>query len=327
MYSISYENILKGFPKTIKPPVELERLVNWANANEHKLGGSFELFADEENKCLEYWANTDCLNNNFAQFGIGPSGAPTGIWKDDEGKESIVYLYDEERYGVVVADSFLNYLRILAIGYDDVHVSCDLDIQEFNKLCEREDLNQGHNPEFKAWLEKEFDTTVPATGNEVFIQEKDKFNLWLDKTIKKHYLDHLTEYPLFADIGKDLRALPSFGQYFFSTPPHKIGNTLFTFKNYYGIKAILNEDYTIRRYILGGYGKLSSFIGYNPAAIESSDTRAGVIKTLGKPIKISQKDKSEIYHYQIQSKFGLRNLQIYFNPNKGEDNIWQLIIS
>jgi hypothetical protein len=42
MYTISYEAIIKGFPKTIKPPIELEKLVKWTNENEHKMGGSFE---------------------------------------------------------------------------------------------------------------------------------------------------------------------------------------------------------------------------------------------------------------------------------------------
>jgi hypothetical protein len=188
MYSISYESIIKGFPKTIKPPAELEKLVNWANENEHQMGGLFELYADEEGKCLEYWANVDYLNDHFAQFGIGPSGAPTGIWRDDAGTEKIVYLHDDEFFGDVIADTFLNFMRILAIGYDDVNQSCELTIQELNKLAENEDLNQGHNPAFKAWVEKEFNTTVPATGDEVFIKERSSFNDWINKATQNRRL-------------------------------------------------------------------------------------------------------------------------------------------
>jgi hypothetical protein len=327
MYSISYESIIKGFPKTIKPPVELEKLVKWANENEHKMGGSFELYADEEGKCLEYWSQSKYLNDDFAQFGIGPSGAPTGIWRDDDGTERIVYLHDEERWGDVIADSFLNYLRILAIGYDDVNESCDLDIQAYNKLCEREDLNQGHNPDFKNWVEKEFKTIVPATGDEVFIKERNSFNDWLTKTIRKHAIELLAEYPLFEYIGKDLRTLDMYAGVFLSAPLGKAGKTYFTIKNYYGIKAILNEDYTIRHLTLGGNNpKLSSYRHENPAALESSDTRAVVIHSLGEPTKKGRKDKCEYYLYKINSKFGLRTVQIFFNPNLAEDNLWKIVI-
>ena len=107
MYTINYDDIIKGFPTTITPPPELKKLVEWANANEHKMGGKFELYADD-GKCLEYWSRNRYLNNNFAQFGIGPSGAPTGIWRNDVGVEKIVYLYDEEMFGFVVAASFLD---------------------------------------------------------------------------------------------------------------------------------------------------------------------------------------------------------------------------
>jgi hypothetical protein len=327
MYTISYEAIIKGFPKTIKPPVELEKLVKWANENEHKMGGSFELYADEEGKCLEYWSQSTYLNDHFAQFGVGPSGAPTGIWRDDEGRERIVYLFDEERWGDVIAESFLDYLRILAIGYDDVNESCNLDIQAYNKLCEREDLNQGHNPAFKAWVEKEFNTIVPATGDEVFIKERDSFNVWLNKSIRKHGIEHLAEYPLFEQIGKDLRTSWLYAGVFLSLPLGKVGKTYFTIKNYYGIKAILNEDYTIRHLILGGYHpKLNSYRHENPAALESLDTREVVERSLGKPIKKGQKDKCEYYLYEINSKFGLRTLQIFFNPDKEKDNLWKIII-
>jgi hypothetical protein len=328
MYTIDYETIRKGFPKTIKPPIELQKLVQWANENEHKMGGLFELYADEENKCLQYWANVDFLNDRFAQFGVGPSGAPTGIWLDDDGKTHIVYLHDEERWGDVVADNFVNYLRILAIGYDDVNASCDVNIQTYNQLCGRENLNTGHNPAFKAWVEKEFGTTVPATGDEVFIKERDKFNIWLDNTIKTHYLTHLNEYDLFEYIGQDIRQTSLLGRFFLSKEPRKVGKTRFTFPNYYGIKAIMNDDYTIRCIVLGGNDeKLRPYSGYNPAALESADTRATVEKLLGKPVKVGRKEKSEYYTYEIKSIFGIRQVQVFFNPDNAADNIWRIVIA
>jgi hypothetical protein len=269
---------------------------------------------------LEYWSQSKYLNNQFAQFGVDPSGASTGIWRDDDGRERIVYLYDEERWGDVIAESFLDYLRILAIGYDDVNESCNLDIQTYNKLCEREDLNTGHSPAFKDWVEKEFNTTVPAAGNEVFIKERNKFNDWLNKSIRKKGTEYLSEYSLFEQIGKDLRTSWLYTKLFLSLPLGKVSKTYFTFKNYYGIKAILNEDYSIRYLILGGNNpKLNPFSYLNPAGLEITDTREVVEKTLGKPIKKGQEDKCEYYLYEINSKFGLRTVQIFFNPNKEND--------
>jgi hypothetical protein len=183
MYSISFENISKGFPASIHPPEALEKLVAWANANEHKLGGYFELYADEEGKCFEYWSGVNRLNEHFAQFGVGQSGAPTGIWRNEDGKEYIVYLRDEEGSGVVIAENFTDFLRLLAIGYEDVNQGCELTLQECNQLAGNEDLNQGHYPQFKAWVESEFKTSVPLTGNEVFIQDETLFNHWLQKAV------------------------------------------------------------------------------------------------------------------------------------------------
>ncbi len=328
MYTISCEAIIKGFPKTIKPPAELEKLVEWANENEHKLGGHFELYADEEGKCLEYWSRADYLNDYFAQFGIGPSGAPTGIWRDDEGKESIVYLYDEEGFGVTIAENFVDFMRLLAIGYEDVNQGCDLTIQECNKLAGNKNLDEGHNPAFKAWVEKEFQTVVPATGDEVFIKEKTLFNDWLEKTRKAYGIEHLSEYPLFEQIEKDLRNLPLYAAMFFSEPPHKIGKTYFTFKNYYGVKAVMNEDYTVKYLVLGATDpKMTFYRNEYPAALESSATRAEVEERLGKPKKQGRKDNCDYYLYEINSKFGLRKLQILFNPETGKDDIWKMIIS
>jgi hypothetical protein len=327
MYQVAYEAILKGFPKTITPPPELKKLVDYANANEHQLGGSFELFADEEGKCMTYWSGVDFLDGHFAQFGVGPSGSPTGIWRDDDGKECIVHLSSDERHGDIIADTFVNYLRILAIGYSDVNESCEFDIQAYNKLCERENLTEGHYPKFKAWVEQEFKTTVPANGHAVFLKERTQFVAWLERRINSYYKEHLAEHPLFMDIGKDLRTIPAFGRYFLSANPGKVGNTRYTLKNYYGLKAILNDDFTIRCYFLGGNDpKLNPFNGYAPGAIESNFTRTKVQEVLGEPQKILRKSNCEVFHYEIKTASSLRSFDVYFNPEKEKDQIWKMLI-
>jgi hypothetical protein len=61
----TFQKIIKGFPATIKPPSELESLCKWADANEHQMGGYFELYADEEGKAFEYWSCSNYLNPTF----------------------------------------------------------------------------------------------------------------------------------------------------------------------------------------------------------------------------------------------------------------------
>jgi hypothetical protein len=326
MYTINYEDIVKGFPSTITPPPELRKLVEWANANEHKMGGYFELYADD-GKCLEYWSQNRYLNNNFAQFGVGPSGAPTGIWRNDDGVEKIVYLYDEEMFGFVVADSFLDWMRILAIGYEDTNHSCNQTIQEYNKAMEREDLNEGFNPAFKVWVENEFNTTVPLTGDEVAKREEHSFNNWIIKAIKRTAKEHIKEYPLFAEIGKDIRESWLYAGLFFSEPLIKEGDYLVTEKNLYGIKVFANENYIIQHLQLGANEpSLYPYRNENPYALESANTRADVINAVGENFEKGTEQDCEFYLYKIESNWGIRKLKIYFNPDKAQDNIWKYII-
>jgi hypothetical protein len=327
MYTINYEDIVKGFPSTITPPPELRKLVEWANANEHKMGGYFELYADD-GKCLEYWSQNRYLNNNFAQFGVGPSGAPTGIWRNDDGVEKIVYLYDEEMFGFVVADSFLDWMRILAIGYEDTNHSCNQTIQEYNKAMEREALNEGFNPAFKAWVENEFKTTVPLKGDEVAKREEHSFNNWIIKAIKRTAKEHIKEYPLFAEIGKDIRESWLYAGLFLSEPLIDEGENLVTDKNYYGIKAVCDANHIIQYLQLGANEPgLNSYNNENPCAFESGDTRANAVSALGEPKSKGEENNCEFYLYEIESVSRKAILKIYFNPDKTKDNIWRFRIS
>jgi hypothetical protein len=219
-------------------------------------------------------------------------------------------------------------LRILAIGYNDVHESCDLSIEEYNKLCGNEDLQMGHNPAFKVWVEREFNTKVPITGDEVFKKQREIFNDWLTKTTVEYALAHLDEYKFFKYIGQDLRQTDIFGM-ILPQKFRKIGKTLVNVRNVYGIRAVMDENYVIRYLILGGFDpKMGMFsFGSLPAELEYSSPREVIETRLGKPTKTGVKNKCPFVLYEIKSKFGLRTIQILFNPDVTKQEIWQVIIA
>jgi hypothetical protein len=326
----TFEQIKNNFPPTIKVPIELEKLCNWADANAHEMGGYFELCADENGNCFDYWSNTKYLHGHFAQFGVGPSGAPTGIWRNDDGKEYIVYLYDEEAFGKIIAENLVDFMRILAIGYEDTNQSCDLTIQDYNKLCEATDLNKGHNPAFKAWVEQEFTTTVPLTGHEVYVANEIVFIEWFKRRVYERGVANLLNYKLFDYIGKDIRTLDIYATKLDSKLPRKLGKTLIVEKNWSGIRAVLNEDFTIRYLVLAmsDITNLSYFSDAKPAELNGSENRAQIEKLFGTPFKKGKKDHCDWVEYQIQSASnGLRTVTIFFHPNLALDKLGKIIIS
>jgi hypothetical protein len=323
----TFDNLQKGFPATIKPPIELQKLCDWADANNHNISGYFELYADEEGKALEYWSQANYLNDHFAQFGLSPNGSPIGIWKNDEGKEYILRLDSEGAGQSIVAENFVDFLRILAIGYGDISESGNYTLQEAN--VDEEDKNQGFNPTFKAWVEKEFQTTVPTKGDEVYVFENTLFDAWLKKRRTEYGVQHLAEYELFALIGKDIKALDLYAVCFESKKPCKLKEVLYLENKLSGISAVLNTDYTIRSFTLNLGGR-QGFLYYSdkkPAELEGSESRKEIQQMLGKPFSQGRKDKYDWVLYQIETTNGLRSMQIIYRSEPDLDNIGRIIIS
>jgi hypothetical protein len=175
-------------------PAPLERLFGWIEANglyddtprrrigylfpqsemkagwtdSGRPGGTGISFAAEGNADLRYWFRTDdpevmrrlCV---FAR--TGADGSMAAFWLADDGSQKIVHLGSGSGSTMlcVLADDPVDFLRLIAIGYDEI--------------CWGEELTEppGANREFVVqpnqlfadWVGKTFGVTIPERGSDI----------------------------------------------------------------------------------------------------------------------------------------------------------------
>jgi hypothetical protein len=97
-----------------------------------------------------------------------------------------VHLGSEGDAIYILAENFVDFLRLLAIGYDEIGFA------DMNKTAEEwnmevgNDQNEGINPKFREWVEQEFQVKVPQKGNEITNFKDKEFNDWIEKQLKKY---------------------------------------------------------------------------------------------------------------------------------------------
>jgi len=180
-----FENIKKGIPKSITIPIELEKLCKWTEKNGYPISGCFELRADD-GETMKYWLGFDNISDRFGLFGAGASGDIYAFWIDDSGGQKIVHLGSEGDSVYILSNNFVDFLRLLAIGYDEIGFA------DISKTAEEWNLEIGNdkeewiNPKFMEWVEKEFKVKVPVRGNEIADFDNEEFNDWIEKQIEKY---------------------------------------------------------------------------------------------------------------------------------------------
>jgi hypothetical protein len=164
--------IRNRFPAGIAVPPELESLCTWLAKHGYPISGGFELYADEH-ESIRHWFGTDAVNDRFGVFGTGPDGSLYAIWRQDDGRTPIVHMGSEGQNNFVLAGKMLDFLRLLAVGYDEIG---------FADLAAPPD-GDGVNPAFRRWVEETFRTRVPATGVEIRSPAQashQDFQSWID---------------------------------------------------------------------------------------------------------------------------------------------------
>lgn len=178
-----FENICEGIPNDIQIPMELEKLCDWAEQNGYPISGYFEIRPDD-GETMRYWLGSDDVSHRFGIFGAGSSGEIYAIWKDDTGKQKIVHLGSEGDSLIILADDFVDFLRLLAIGYND------LGYDDLTKSLEELGQNgydmNGKNQKFTNWVEKEFVVKIPRTGNEIVDVNNKEFESWIEEQQQKY---------------------------------------------------------------------------------------------------------------------------------------------
>ena len=181
----TFEKIKNGIPQTIHIPPELKQLCDWLDDHDYPISGYFALTADD-GETMKYWLGFNDVSDRFGIFGRGPDGALYALWIDDDGHQKIVHLGSEGDYLYILAENFVNFLRLLAIGYDELgYADMTMTAQEWND--EDEDDEEGSiNPSFIEWVETEFGVKVPQKSNEIVNVDDTSFEEWIEQQLKTY---------------------------------------------------------------------------------------------------------------------------------------------
>ena len=178
-FEINFFDIKNGFPENIPCPFELEKLTKWENKNGYPISGSFELRADNYKDAMFCWFGFKDVDSVLGLFGNGADGSYYCIWDDQSGNYPIVYMGSEGQDNKILASNFIDFLRLLAIGYEDIG-SDDMNYPP---------LEDKSRPDFQEWVSKEFTVKIPSTGAAITEQAQNfhiDFSKWIETVCEKY---------------------------------------------------------------------------------------------------------------------------------------------
>lgn len=113
------------------------------------------------------------------------SGGLTLLWFDDSGEPRFVGLSSEGGEAVRLADGPVDFLRLVAIGYPEfVEYAFGAEPEAFDdeEETDGQDAKEAH-ARFRAWVESEFEVTVPRMWE---VRPDREFSAWLRPLIDEH---------------------------------------------------------------------------------------------------------------------------------------------
>ncbi|WP_339700628.1 hypothetical protein [uncultured Marixanthomonas sp.] len=176
----TYLKIKKGISKTIVLPDALQKLCDWIDINGY-VGDCFELRADD-GETIKHWFGFDDVSHRFGTFGAGPDGSIFSFWVNDEGNQIVVHLGSEGGELHTLTDTFVDFLRLLSIGHDEIG-SADMNVAPKVSNCEND---KTINSDFRKWVAKEFNVTIPVKGNEIMNVTNSLFNDWMEAQFERY---------------------------------------------------------------------------------------------------------------------------------------------
>ncbi|WOO87202.1 hypothetical protein RZE82_08795 [Mollicutes bacterium LVI A0039] len=166
-------------------PEEFKLFCEWVNNNGYPISGYFELEPDD-GKYITHWFGFDDVNDRFGVFGADGSGALYAFWIDDEGKQKIVHLGSEGDNLYIIADDFIKFLQLLAIGYNELaYAELSLTIAEWNKAIDAK-VGEGVNPKFQEWVESTFSVKESNRGSEIADFSDSSFEEWVEQQLENN---------------------------------------------------------------------------------------------------------------------------------------------
>lgn len=224
MENLLLAQLREALPQGMHVPSEFEALYAWIEANgfyddadgrrrgylypqdqlrqswsDGKRDGGTEIvfFTDElknREKTLRYWfCGKDCelaaeIKQRLCVFArSGSDGSMCALWMNDEGETKIVHMGSGSGSTMtcVLAHNGLDFLRLIAIGYDEICWDENFSTPPNSKSS---DFIVYPNIEFQQWIEDMFKTTIPQTALELVTpahmddeNSSDEFLIWVNR--------------------------------------------------------------------------------------------------------------------------------------------------
>jgi len=173
---------------------EKEMKASWTDTE--RIGGTDIGFYACGNRNMEA-VYSDRIKGRLVEFAqSGGDGSMVAFWLDDDGKQKIVHLGSGSGSVLccVLADDPIDFLRLLAIGYDEICWNDEFDKPPNEGVEESGGLFVEPNIRFREWVVETFKTTIPATALEIVKNpseygdedSKDPFCSWLGEPDDDH---------------------------------------------------------------------------------------------------------------------------------------------
>ena len=169
--------------------LEDELRAGWTET-ERPGGTTIEFFA-EGNTNLKYWfghERADVLNRLCVFANTGAEGSMAALWLDPDGTQRIVHLGSGSGSTMVcvLADDAVDFIRLLAIGYDEICWNSELARPPNSGGAERAFVVHP-NTKFQDWVRTTFNVEIPRVGTDIVkhVSEigdensSDHFNQWV----------------------------------------------------------------------------------------------------------------------------------------------------
>ncbi len=222
MENLLLAQLCEALPQGMQVPSEIEALYAWIEANgfyddvggrrrgylypqdrlrqswsdDEREGGTDIVFFTDDPKNrdeeLRYWFYGEDrelaaeIKQRLCVFaGSGSEGSMCALWLDDAGETKIVHMGSGSGSSMtcILAHSGLDFLRLLAIGYDEI---CWSEAFSSPPNSDEDELFVHPNEPFKQWVRERFKTTIPQTALEIATpadmdddEPKDEFLIWI----------------------------------------------------------------------------------------------------------------------------------------------------
>ena len=169
------DQIVKSLPSGMELPKPISLLFDWIEENKfdgclyssEQMGTEItfhpeldftDWFAYDEEVKPEQKPIVDNILNRVYPFAFtGADGSLAAFWLDEDGQQKIVHMGNGGGVACILADDPVDFLRLLAIGYDEIAAF------EFDDPPE----DTPPNKPFRKWVEETFSVSIPKTGREI----------------------------------------------------------------------------------------------------------------------------------------------------------------